>query len=100
MLRTLANVMKLSGCDVPDWMLAMKPMAYVVSVLACAMRTQMAYVYVSLVSLNLARFRVVCVPCVLVDRRSRRKQLEKIPLKRHRISTVSKFDRQQAARKK
>jgi ATP-dependent RNA helicase DDX52/ROK1 len=29
MLRTLANVMKLSGCDVPDWMLAMKPLACV-----------------------------------------------------------------------
>lgn len=26
-LRTIANVMKLSGCDVPDWMLAIKPMS-------------------------------------------------------------------------
>ena len=24
-LRTVANVMRSSGCDVPDWMLAMKP---------------------------------------------------------------------------
>ena len=24
MLRSIANVMKLSGCDVPDWMLSMK----------------------------------------------------------------------------
>jgi ATP-dependent RNA helicase DDX52/ROK1 len=25
-LRSIANVMKLSGCDVPDWMLTIKPM--------------------------------------------------------------------------
>ena len=24
-LRSIANVMKLSGCDVPDWMLSIKP---------------------------------------------------------------------------
>jgi len=24
-LRSIANVMKLSGCDVPEWMLAIKP---------------------------------------------------------------------------
>lgn len=29
MLRSLANVMRLSGCEVPEWMLQLKAMGYV-----------------------------------------------------------------------
>jgi hypothetical protein len=28
-LRSIANVVKLSGCEVPDWMLAIKPVRFV-----------------------------------------------------------------------
>lgn len=32
-LRTIANVMKLSGCEVPDWMLSLKKVRYVAGIL-------------------------------------------------------------------
>lgn len=28
MLRSIANIMKISGCEVPDWMLKMKKLEY------------------------------------------------------------------------
>ncbi|CAI5718468.1 unnamed protein product [Peronospora effusa] len=56
-LRTIANVMKISGCEVPDWMLSLKKASV-----------------------------------------SKRKELLKAPLMRHRINTVSGYDLQKANR--
>ena len=81
-LRTIANVMKISGCEVPDWMLSLKKARYV-NVSATAT--------VCLLSCDLLVFHYY-------NSVSKRKELLKAPPMRHRINTVSGYDLQKANR--
>ncbi|GMF22121.1 unnamed protein product [Phytophthora fragariaefolia] len=78
-LRTIANVMKISGCEVPDWMLSLKKARYAHSEVE-----------------GDGIMRLIC----LFYSVSKRKELLKAPPTRHRINTVSGYDLQKANRLK
>lgn len=82
-LRSIANVMKLSGCDVPDWMLSIKKARYE------ATRARWSF--------GLFRRRLTR-RCRVDTSMKKRKELLKAPPQRHRISTVSGYDLQKANR--
>jgi ATP-dependent RNA helicase DDX52/ROK1 len=81
-LRSIANVMKLSGCEVPEWMLSLKKARYVSNLY------------------TLSYIQCVIDIIYVCDSVKKRKELLKAPPKRHRINTVSGYDLQKAHKRK
>ena len=90
-LRTIANVMKISGCEVPDWMLSLKKARYVKASAAATVCLLSCDLLMCLLSCDLLVFHYF-------NSVSKRKELLKAPPVRHRINTVSGYDLQKANR--
>ena len=78
-MRSIANVMKLSGCKVPDWLLAVKQVC--VFGLLLTINSHVSIKYFQL-------------------KTKEKKLMRRHAPKRHSISTVSKYDKQKIAKKK
>ena len=93
---SIANVMRTSGCDVPDWMIQMDRASYV----ACAVDGTTVHRAVCSRSSTRRLLRPPCFPRPALCRKKDRKRRERVPLARDSVATTSAYDIRQIKRKR
>ena len=88
-VRSIANVMRTSGCDVPEWMVEIDRAPCVCPPNAWPDRSQH---HPAVLIVGMGRQRRQAGPSLSPSRKKQRKRLEKAPLARTTISTTTKYD--------